>query len=64
MKDVFKGKPTAKFVGLKSKMNCILFDDGKEFSTAKRVNIATEFNEYKDILFNSIIYITYRHFIQ
>ena len=44
MKDVFKGKPTAKFVGLKSKMNCILFDDGKEFSTAKRVNIATEFN--------------------
>ena len=54
MKDVFKGKPTAKFVGLKSKMNCILFDDGKEFSTAKRVNIATEFNEYKDILFNKI----------
>ena len=49
MKDVFKGKPTVKFVGLKSKMNCILFDDGKEFSTAKRVNIATEFNEYKDI---------------
>ena len=44
MKDVFKGKPTVKFVGLKSKMNCILFDDGKEFSTAKRVNIATEFN--------------------
>ena len=25
---------------------------GKECSTAKGVNIATEFNEFKDILFN------------
>ena len=26
--------------------------DGKESSTAKGVNIATEFNEFKDTLFN------------
>ena len=26
--------------------------DGKESNTAKRVNIATEFNEFKDNLFN------------
>ena len=26
--------------------------DGKESNTAKGVNIATEFNEFKDILFN------------
>ena len=26
--------------------------DGKESNTAKRVNIATEFNEFKDTLFN------------
>ena len=26
--------------------------DGKESNTAKRVNIATGFNEFKDILFN------------
>ena len=35
-----------KFVGLKSKMLCILSNDGK------KVNIAMEFNEHKDILFN------------
>ena len=26
--------------------------DGKEFNTAKGVNIATEFSEFKDTLFN------------
>ena len=26
--------------------------DGKESNTAKEVNIATEFNEFKDVLFN------------
>ena len=26
--------------------------DGKESNTAKEVNIATEFNEFKDTLFN------------
>ena len=29
--------------------------DGKESNTAKGVNIATEFNEFKDILFNKKI---------
>ena len=47
MKDVHKGKPIRKFVGLKSKMHCILSDDGKETNTAKGVNIATEFKERK-----------------
>ena len=52
MKDMHKGKPIRKFVGIKSKIHCILLDDGKEFNTAKGVNIAMEFNEYKDILLN------------
>ena len=29
--------------------------DGSESSTAKRVNIATEFNEFKDVFFNKKI---------
>ena len=29
--------------------------DGSETSTAKGVNIATEFNEFKDVLFNKNI---------
>ena len=29
--------------------------DGKESNTAKGVNIATEFNEFKDVLFNKTI---------
>ena len=33
-------------------MHCILSDDGKESNTANGVYIVTEFNEYKDILFN------------
>ena len=33
-------------------MHCILSDDGKESNTTKKVNIAIEFNEYKDNLFN------------
>ena len=52
MKDVYKGKPIHKSVWLKSKMHCILSDDGKESNTTKKVNIAIEFNEYKDNLFN------------
>ena len=38
MKDEYKEIPIIKFVGLKSKMNCILSDDGKESNTAKGVN--------------------------
>ena len=34
------------------KMQSVLSDDGKESNTEKGANIATEFNEFKDILFN------------
>ena len=54
MKAVNKGIPINKFIGLKSKMYSML-SEGKESNTAKRVNIATEFNEFKDTLFNNKI---------
>ena len=44
---MFKGNPIGNpIICLKPKI------DGKETNTAKWVNIATEFNEYKNILFN------------
>ena len=52
MKDEKEGKINDEFVGLKSKMYSIKNIDGKESNTAKGVNIATEFNEFKDTLFN------------
>ena len=52
MKDDSEGKIIDEFVGLKLKMHSMLSDDGKESNTAKGVNIATEFNEFKDTLFN------------
>ena len=52
MKDVFQGKINDEFVELKSKMYSMKNIDGKECNTAKGVNIATESNEFKDILFN------------
>ena len=52
MKDEGKGILINKFVGLKSKMHSMLSDDGKESNTIKGVNIATEFNEFKDTLLN------------
>ena len=55
MKDVSQGKITDEFVGLKSKMYSMKIIDGKESTTAKGINIATEFNEFKDILFNKKI---------
>ena len=55
MKDIHEGKPIEKLIGLKSKMHCILSDDGKESNTAKGVNIAIVFNEYEDIFFNKKI---------
>ena len=36
-------------------MDCMKNIDGKESNTAKGVNIATEFNEFKDTLFNKKI---------
>ena len=55
MKDECKGIPINRFVELKSKMHCMLSDDGEEFNTAKGVNIATEFKEYGDYLINKIV---------
>ena len=52
MKDVSEGKITDEFVGLKSKMYSIKHIAGKESNTVKRVNFATEFNEFKDTLLN------------
>ena len=52
MKDVSEGNIIDEFVGLKSKMYSIKNIDGEESNTAKRVNIATGFNEFKDTLFN------------
>ena len=52
MKDVSEVKIIGEFVRLKSKMHSTKNIDGKEFNTAKGVNIATEFNEFKDTLFN------------
>ena len=52
MKDESEGKIIREFVELKSKMHSMKNIDGKELNTAKGVNIATEFNELKDTLFN------------
>ena len=40
------------FVGLKSKIYSIRKIDGKECNTAKGVSSATEFDKFKDVLFN------------
>ena len=49
-----EGKIMDEFVGLKSKMYSMKNIDGKESNTAKGVNIATEFNEFKATLFKKI----------
>ena len=55
MKDVSEGKIVDEFVGLKSKIHSMKNIDGNKSNAAKGVNIATEFNEFKDILFNKKI---------
>ena len=55
MKDEYGGVIIDQFIGLKSKMYSIKKVDDSESSTAKGVNIATEFNEFKDVLFNKKI---------
>ena len=55
MKDTSEGKIIDEFVGIKSKMYSMKNIDGKESNTAKGVNIATEFNEFKDTLFTNKI---------
>ena len=52
MKDECGGVLVIEFVGLKSKMYSINKSDGKECNTAKGVSIATEFDKFKDVLFN------------
>ena len=55
MKDEFGGVIVTEFVGLKSKMYSMKKIDGKKYHTAKGINIATEFNKFKDVLFNKKI---------
>ena len=55
MKDEYGGVIIDQFIGLKSKMYSIRKINGNESSTAKGVNITTEFNEFKDVLFNKKI---------
>ena len=55
MKDETSGVMIEELVGLKSKMYSIKKIDGKESNTAKRVNVATEFNDFKDVLLNKKI---------
>ena len=55
IKIVYRGVLINKFVGLKSKMRSMLSDYGKEYNTAKKVNTATQFNEFRDTLFNKKI---------
>ena len=52
MEDVSEGKINDEFAGLKSKMYSMKNIDGRESNTAKGVHIATQFNEFKDTLFN------------
>ena len=56
MKDESEGEKLGAFVGLKSKMYSMKNIDCKESNTAKVVNIATEFNEFKDTLFNKKVF--------
>ena len=55
VKDESEGKIVDEFVGLKSKMCSMKNTYGRESNIAKGVNIATEFNEFKDTLFNKKI---------
>ena len=55
MKYEYGGVIIDEFVGSKSKMYSIKKIDGSESSTAKGVNIATKFNEFKEVLFNKKI---------
>ena len=55
MKDEFGRVIVVEFAGLKSKMHSMKKIDGKECNTAKGVNIATECDKFKDVLFNEKI---------
>ena len=51
IKDEYRGI-VDEFIGLKAKVYSIRKINGSKSSAAKGVNIATEFNEFKDVLFN------------
>ena len=55
MKDKFGGVIVDEFVGLKSKIHSQKKIDGKECNKAIGVSIATEFDKFKDVLFNEKI---------
>ena len=55
IKDEFGGVIVDEFVGLKSKMYSMKKIDGKEYNAAKGVSIATEFDKFKNVLFNEKI---------
>ena len=55
MKDKSVGKIIDEFLGLKLKIHSIKNIDSKESNTAKCVIVATEFNAFKDTLFNKEI---------
>ena len=55
MQDEFGGVIIEVFVGLKSKMYSTKKIDGKEYNAAKGVSITTEFDKFKDVLFNEKI---------
>ena len=55
MKDEFDGVIVEEFIRLKSKMYSMKKIDGKECNTAKGVSITTEFDKFKDVLFNEKI---------
>ena len=52
MKDEFGGNIVIEFVGLKSKMYSMKKTDRKECNTAKWVNITTDSDKFKHVLFN------------
>ena len=52
MKEEHGGAIIDQFIGLKSKMYSIKKIKGSESSTTKGVNIATDLNEFKDVLFS------------
>ena len=52
MKNEFCGAIVNVFVGLKSKMYSMKKIDGKQYNTEKGVSIATQFDKFKDVLFN------------
>ena len=52
MKDEYGGGIIDQFIGLKSKIYSISKINDSESSTTIGVNIVTEFNEFKDVLFN------------